>query len=330
MLPPTTMDRNRFTNHTVDLVDEYPLDDSEEEAMCLLRIPQNHVHDKHINLAPSNVKEAWEEAWGQGSGSADEYDLTPQFSSALHSRSHHASLEQEREQRQELQQQQPIATGNSVLSDGEQDLLDESVDWESIVAATSVLPNSPPTSSSHGISAPHLAMQATQQNRRNVKSPFVRPPFPEKVRDRCLVPGLSSQEILRTCFRTGVMINQTIACSKQQQSVVFELFARVLYSNREKLSRKQHFQFVDLFKDQQPFPSAVLADWKIGSQLDRQSSAFLSSTVGKASPKLCWCLCRPIKDPKAAIGWTYMVLTIKETSWDQIQWSKRIVCGEER
>ncbi|KAI1488178.1 hypothetical protein F5X96DRAFT_646747 [Biscogniauxia mediterranea] len=311
---------NPFTDCAINLDDEYPLDDLEEEAMSLLGTPQSSVHEKHI--PPSSVTKAWDHE----SRSAEEYDSTLQYSSPKPSSNRPANLEQ--------QSVQPLlAAGNGALSNGEQDLLDESVDWEAIVAATSALPKSSSSPSSPAIKASRMAMQETQVHRNVVKSPclsdrlrpFTRPPFPEKVRDRCSVPGLSSREVLRTCFRTGVMINQTVTCSKQQQKVVFELFARVVYSNRENLSRKQHFQFVDLFKDQQPFPSGILAGWKVGSQLDRHSSAFLDSSAG---PKLCWCLCRPIKDARAAIGWTYIVLTIKETSWDQIQWSKKVVCGE--
>ncbi|KAI0602108.1 hypothetical protein F4775DRAFT_538314 [Biscogniauxia sp. FL1348] len=306
---------SQFAGCAIDIDDEYPLDDLEEAAMSLLGTPQSCVYEKHI--PPSSVTKAWDHK----SQSAEEYDSTLQYSSPRPSSNHHANLEQ----------QPPLAAGKGALTDSEQDLLDEDVDWETIVAATSALPEPPSTLSSPAMNTSRTPMQETQGQRNVVEAsclsdrlrPFTRPPFPEKVRDRCFVPGLSSQELLRTCFRTGVMINQAITCSKQQQNVVFELFARVLYSNRETLSRKQHFQFVDLFKDQQPFPSGVLAGWKTGSPLDRHSSAFLNSS--SAGPKLCWCLCRPMKDPRAAIGWTYIVLTIKETSWDQIKWSKRVI-----
>ncbi len=130
--------------------------------------------------------------------------------------------------------------------------------------------------------------------------------------------------MLRTCFRTGVMINQAARCFDSQQDVVFELYARVTYSNRASLERRQHFQFLDLFKDLRPCPSGALVNWRVGSQLDRQSSAFLSMSNG---PKLCRCICKPIKDPIIPNGLYFAILSISETSWKQIEWRKMVVCG---
>ncbi|KAI1380365.1 hypothetical protein F4677DRAFT_257695 [Hypoxylon crocopeplum] len=154
--------------------------------------------------------------------------------------------------------------------------------------------------------------------------PFVRPPFPEKVRDRSVVSGLSSDTVLRTCFRIGEMINQATRCLNDHQEVVFELFARVTYSNRESLERKQHFQFIDLFKDQYPYPAGVFTNWRAGSQVDQQSAAFLGL---KDNPKMCWCMCKPVRDRKSPIRLTLVIMTIRETDWAHIEWAKRVVCG---
>ncbi|KAI1496669.1 hypothetical protein F5X99DRAFT_399520 [Biscogniauxia marginata] len=315
---PETVTIIQDSEHTLPLDDDYPLDDLEDEAMSLLAIAQNCVNEAH--MPPSSVTRAWD----HDSRSAHEYDSSLQYSSPLPSESYQVELKK-----------QVSAAKDSAPSDHDQDLLDEGVDWEAVFAATNILQRDPSIAPPQELRACQGATQETQiydtietlspSDSLTSLSPFRRPPFPEKVHPRCSVPGMSSQTVLRTCFRIGVMINQTMRCFNHHQDVVFELFARVVYSNRENLSRTQHFQFVDLFKDQQPFPSGVLTGWKIGSELDRHSSAFLSTNAG---PKLCWCLCKPVKDRKAAIGWTYIILSIKETNWDQIKWWKRVVCGE--
>ena len=77
--------------------------------------------------------------------------------------------------------------------------------------------------------------------------PFVRPPFPSLIVDRCPVSGLSGQTFLRTCFRIGEMFQAGSSCSAQKLNPVIELFARVNFSSREPGTTKQHFQFMDLW-----------------------------------------------------------------------------------
>ncbi|KAK5626118.1 hypothetical protein RRF57_001833 [Xylaria bambusicola] len=298
--------------------DSYGLNEiSDNDLIRLLAYDPDSVQENHI--PPSSVQ-----GWDHGSQSAAEYDPTLKFTPP------------------DPQESDRDAGAANNITDVRQDnavedLLDDDVDWNVVLAKTNVLQDASSVTSGFAIDASRCANMQVNTKREVSSSverssyetgpltAFVRPPFPDKVRDRPSVPGMSSDTVLRTCFRTGAMISQTACCHNHQQCVVFELYARVTYSSRETLSRKQHFQFVDLFKDQQPYPAATLANWRVDSQLDKDSATFLDTRGG---PRLCWCMCRPMKDPKAAIGWTYTVLKIREIGWEDIRWAKRIACGD--
>ncbi|KAI0113207.1 hypothetical protein F4814DRAFT_338728 [Daldinia grandis] len=295
-----------------DVQDEYPLDSDlmEEDMAYLLRAALDNAQEAHI--PPPSVAQAWD----RDSRSAVEYDSTLQHSSpnAL-SVSHIIDVTEDPNSNQD-------------------DLLDEDVDWNIVYTMTSIIPNGASSASLKDIANPSLHDQTTRtegivkcdarvEDTAPLK-PFVRPPFPEKVRDRSAVSELSPRTVLRTCFRIGELVNQAIQCLNHQQDVVFELFARVTYSSRESLQRNQHFQFIDLFKDQLPCPAGVLSNWRVGTQLDRQSAAFLGTRV---EPKLCRCVCKPRRDPKVAIGLTFIVTAIREIDWAHIILAKKTVCG---
>ncbi|ORY62543.1 uncharacterized protein BCR38DRAFT_525511 [Pseudomassariella vexata] len=295
------------------LPDDYPIDEFEEEDMIRLLEDTSAAVENH--MPPASVQQGWD----RDSRSADEYDPNLQFSS----RSNSSEIE-------------TMVTSSEIpaAEKCEDDLLDEEVDWGTVYAITSSIPKDPslvgsregettePLPRAEAQPAEHL-QQSIQPENSGPLSPFARPPFPERVRDRSSVPGMSSNTVLRTCFRIGEMISQSARCFNHQQEVVVELYARVTYSSRESLARKQHFQFVDLFKDRQPYPSGTLSGWRMNSLLDRQSQAFIN--IG--GPKLCWCLCKPKRDTKAAVGWAFEVLGIRETDWAQIRFAKAIVYG---
>ncbi|KAI0377002.1 hypothetical protein F5Y04DRAFT_265140 [Hypomontagnella monticulosa] len=296
--------------------DEYPLDDdiAEEDMVCLLDMASDKVQETHI--PPSSVTRAWD----QDSRSAGEYDQTLQYSSPL------PSSAQPRVPR-------PVGEARN-FSSGQDELLDEDVDWNAVYTMVNVSPRASSTAKTQGITHPlaeNQTIQAGELPKHNPEvgdamppKPFVRASFPEKVPDRCIVSGLSSNTVLRTCFRIGEMVNQIARCLNHRQEVVFELFARVTYSNRESLERRQHFQFVDLFKDQRPYPAGILSNWRVGSLLDRQSSAFLGISNG---PKMCRCVCKPRREPKVPIGLSLVVLSIREVDWTQVRLAKKMTCG---
>ncbi|OTB09538.1 hypothetical protein M426DRAFT_18176 [Hypoxylon sp. CI-4A] len=296
--------------------DEYPLDDDlmEEDMACLLDAGLGCVQEAHI--PPSSVTQAWD----HDSRSAAEYDPTLQYSSPQSASEKPTSSQ--------------LAEALHRPENNQDDLLDENVDWNTVYAMVSAISKLSSGVNSKDTTCPSQDYQATLTGKHVEQvshteneiclRPFARPPFPEKVPDRYTVPGLSSGTVLRTCFRIGEMVNQAAHCLNHQQDVVIELFARVTYSSRERLQRRQHFQFADLFKDQQPYPVGMLTDWRAGSQLDLQSSAFLPKS---AVSKICQCVCKPKKDPKAPIGLSLVVLGIREIDWTQIRRTKTIICG---
>lgn len=276
-----------------DIDDTYPLDEdiADDDIIQLLDCTSGLVYENHI--PPSSIQ-----GWHHESQSPMDFDPTLQHTPPD---PHHNNLK----------------ASEGVEVDALEDLLDEDVDWNAVLVNTNMIQQQAPTDSC-------LKTGVTGRISVTRLAPFLRKPFPESISDRASVPGMSSDTILRSCFRIGVMISQTVDCYRRQKDVVFELYARVTYSNREALTRKQHFQFIDLFKDQHPYPTATLTGWRPGSQLENDISSFLDTHDG---PRLSWCICKPVKDPKAAIGWTYTVLKIKEVDWEQIRWAKEVICG---
>ncbi|KAI0816198.1 hypothetical protein GGR55DRAFT_625883 [Xylaria sp. FL0064] len=300
-----------------DSSDAYPLEEdiADKDMIQLFTLPLMSVNENHI--PPSSVQ-----GWDHESQSAAEYDPTLKWSppDPPYADSSATAVEN------------LPATQKTRASE---DLLDEDVDWNAVLANANALQESSSVNScpesgvsecmNLNLSSKTFVNAGRYSGEAGPLTVFPRPPFPGKVRDRPSVPGVSSDTLLRISFRIGAMISQTAWCFNHQQDVVFELYARVTYSSRETLSRKQHFQFVDLFKDQQPYPAATLTNWRINSQLDTDSAAFLDTHGG---PRLCWCMCKPMKDSKAALGWTYTILKIKEIDWEQIRWAKAIICGD--
>ncbi|KAI8955397.1 hypothetical protein F4801DRAFT_529165 [Xylaria longipes] len=304
-------------DHWSDSSDAYPLDGdiADDDIIQLLTDTPGSVEENHI--PPSSVQ-----GWDHESRSATEYDPNLKYSPP--------DLEETETNAAKLE---PVLSNRQ--TEASEDLLDEDVDWNTVLVNMDTIqkdlsvnphPNLEiPKRGNTGMCAKKPGDFDSHPNELWPVTAFVRPPFPQKVRDRPSVPGMSSDTLLRTCFRIGMMISQTTYCFNHMQDVVFELYARVTYSSRERLARKQHFQFVDLYKDQQPYPAATLANWRMDSQLDKDSSVFLDTSGG---PRLCWCMCKPMKDSKAAVGWTYTVLNIREIDREQLHWAKRIICAD--
>ncbi|KXH42747.1 hypothetical protein CNYM01_03770 [Colletotrichum nymphaeae SA-01] len=204
----------------------------------------------------------------------------------------------------------------------EPDLLDEDVDWELVIKCAATAAGASPDREARMSIRGNTKVSLKEHSR---PAPLVRPPFPDKMRDRSVVVGLSSTTMMRTCFRVGELLNTQAKCSREKQDVFFELFARVVYSNRENVAKVQHVQLRDLFTDRQPFLSGVFRGWKSGGLVDDQSKVFLGPD-GKN--KLCRCLCKVSEDKKAAIGRSATLLSIRETTWDEVQWAMRIVARD--
>ncbi|KAK1636969.1 hypothetical protein BDP81DRAFT_216550 [Colletotrichum phormii] len=273
--------------------DDYDLEGFDEEELIQLL---EGTGDKPPCLAPSSVIQKMD----CDSRSASSFDSKLQFSEP--------------------------DTSTSAISPkadlAEPNLLDEDVDWDLVTECAATAADASPNQKS-GSSIDSNPKEA--QKECLSPAPFVRPPFPDKMRDRSVVVGLSSAMMMRTCFRIGELLNAQAKCSREKQDVFFELFARVIYSNRENVARVQHLQLRDLFTERQPFLSGVFKGWKSGGPVDDQSKVFLGPD-GKN--KLCRCVCKVSEDKKAAIGRSATILSIRETTWDEVQWAMRIVARD--
>ncbi|KAF6809240.1 hypothetical protein CSOJ01_07023 [Colletotrichum sojae] len=197
----------------------------------------------------------------------------------------------------------------------EPDLLDEDVDWDLVTASMGNSTTTPAVTCDAEPTTPAAALSP-------YSTPIVRHPFPANIRDRSVVVGLSTTVLMRTCFRVGELLNTYAKCAREKQDVVMELFARVTYSCRESAARTQHFQLRDLYTDRQPFLSGVFKDWKSGGSIDEQTKA-LTGHGGK--DKLCRCVCKMADDKKTATGRSAQILSIRETTWDEIHEALRIL-----
>ncbi|KAF2680879.1 hypothetical protein K458DRAFT_421220 [Lentithecium fluviatile CBS 122367] len=148
------------------------------------------------------------------------------------------------------------------------------------------------------------------------RKPIVRPPFPAPVRDRSPIIGLSSSLLLRTCFRIGEAINQACHAAKHGQKVMFELYARVLNSQRSEV--RQDFVFRDLFHDKPPYIKGVYdaAIWKSVQLYDYDSGRLLTEH------RMCRCVGTIKRDGKE---WVMVVLNAWEAKWEDVAWVEGIV-----
>jgi hypothetical protein len=148
------------------------------------------------------------------------------------------------------------------------------------------------------------------------RKPIVRSPFPTAVRDRSPIIGMSSNTVLRSCFRVGEAISQSCHAVKAGNNILIELYARVLSSERDDL--QQRFTFCDLFHAKPPYIQATYAAaiWK-SVQLFEYDSARLMQ-----QGRICRCIGTMKRNGK---DWAMTVLNIWEATWDDVQWVEGIV-----
>ncbi|KAL1610653.1 hypothetical protein SLS60_002323 [Paraconiothyrium brasiliense] len=150
------------------------------------------------------------------------------------------------------------------------------------------------------------------------RKPIVRSLFPDQVLDRSPIIGLSSRLLLRTSFRVGEAINQAGKAAKQGQNLMFELYARVISSERD--AAKQHFVFSDIFHERPPYLKGEYdaTIWKQVELFNYDSGRFLSKA------EMCRCIGQ-IKRNEKNKTWVMVVLNIWEATWEDIDWVAGIV-----
>jgi len=148
------------------------------------------------------------------------------------------------------------------------------------------------------------------------RKPIARPPFPVTVRDRSPIIGLSSNTLLRTCFRIGEVINQAHQAVKSGKHIVFELYARVLDSERD--DGGQHFTLCDLFHGKPPYLKASYDSklWRSVELFNYDSKRLLQQgRIGR--------FVGPMK--REGKEWILTVLNVWEATWEDIKWVEGIV-----
>ncbi|KAL5118615.1 hypothetical protein ACEQ8H_003466 [Pleosporales sp. CAS-2024a] len=148
------------------------------------------------------------------------------------------------------------------------------------------------------------------------REPIVRCPFPVAVRECSPIIGLSANTLLRTCFRIGEVINQAHQSDKLGQGVVFELYARIFESERDKTG--QHFTFCDLFHIKPPYVKGTYeaALWKPVRLFDYDGKRLLQQG------RMCRCMGTMKRDGR---DWIMRVLNIWEATWEDIKWVEGVV-----
>ncbi|KAL8920233.1 MAG: hypothetical protein Q9172_004586 [Xanthocarpia lactea] len=200
-----------------------------------------------------------------------------------------------------------------------------------ITPATSPVKEDAPSSPLITVSPPALANKGSENipqkisfNENGTAIPFIRPIFPDPVRDRSPIHGLSSRTLLRTCFRIGEALNAGSTALRTRTDAVMELYARVSYSHRPAGSVKQYFQFVDIFSpDKPPFLKGTYGLWKGVGIWDQDSKVFLGEE-GKG--KMARVVGRIEREEKTR-GLEMTVLSVWEVDWEDVGICKGHFCG---
>lgn len=161
-----------------------------------------------------------------------------------------------------------------------------------------------------------LTTRLLAANGDEVRKPFARQPFPKATRDRSPIIGMSSNTLLRTCFRVGEAINQSCQAGKTGSNILIELYARVLRSERDDM--QQCFTFCDLFHANPPYIQATYAAaiWKSVRLFEYDSARLLQQG------RICRCIGTMKRNGK---DWMMTVLNIWEATWDDVEWVKGII-----
>ncbi|KAL9123026.1 MAG: hypothetical protein Q9187_000417 [Circinaria calcarea] len=154
--------------------------------------------------------------------------------------------------------------------------------------------------------------------------PFARPAFPDPVRDRSPILGLSRSVALRTCFRIGEALNAASSAFQNSIDIVIELYARITYSKRDGNGLKRYFQFADMFRGElPPFLNGSYDVWK-GSDLWELDSSELLGENGKG--QIARAVGR-IKRDENTKTWKMTTLSIWKANWDDVGYAKGVVCA---
>ncbi|KAF2098235.1 hypothetical protein NA57DRAFT_77027 [Rhizodiscina lignyota] len=149
--------------------------------------------------------------------------------------------------------------------------------------------------------------------------PIVRAPLPKPIRDRSPIVGVTPSTLLRVCFRVGEALNVGAQAIREGNSVILELYARVISSYREAHTSKQHFMFADIWARRGPSIKGTYDIWKGSDLWDEDSKVFLDM---HGEEKLCRCIARMKREDHE---WRLAVLNIWQADWNDIEYVRGIL-----
>ena len=217
----------------------------------------------------------------------------------------------------DLQYSSPSPGSNQSNNPSDDSLLSHDVDWKPVRERTQIQrPISSTPSSNTKSNSQDFDPTPTPNITRISQSQLSEP-------GRRYTPDYSIGKVLlkpyKTFFGLQEMIDTKKSMYKNQPDVVFELYARVSYSSREKYQHKQHFQFRELLKDCPPYLNGVLTGFEVAGAVDLAAQKFLVGTR-KIGMK-CFCRSKLRPDKHSPSGWFIHVLAIRTTTWQEVRGS---------
>ncbi|KAK0385325.1 hypothetical protein NLU13_7801 [Sarocladium strictum] len=131
----------------------------------------------------------------------------------------------------------------------------------------------------------------------------------------CEAPTLTLLRPFKTFFRISDMLKTKSEMFKNQPKAIFELFARLVFTSRDRDHTQQYFQLRDLFANNPPYLSGTLATQGIGIAIDAAACELILPKYRNAK---CYCRCRMVPDETAVGNWTLEALEIRATDWKKI------------
>jgi hypothetical protein len=288
-----------------DSEDEFPVDDDLETEMAQLSMPDN-VYESLYSVRNENLQSSDTESVRFQLSSPTSHTLVGDNNAASNNRSVSES------------------SVDSVLYRGTVPRpLDDAGDWPS-VHEEHYRASTGEEYPAGAVPSPEILGQMislVESDERSPLKPFARPGFPSKVLDRSPITGVSSNIILRTCFRIGEALREAALCEGLGQDAIIELFARVMDSSHYITPSKLYFEFADLFHDRPPFIRGTLENNKISSLQETESRMLLG--VNGPAP-MVRCLGRLKRVITGPPGWMLHIINIRPTDWEEVRWTRQI------
>lgn len=156
--------------------------------------------------------------------------------------------------------------------------------------------------------------------------PFARPNFAPPVLDRSPILGVTKNLLLRTCYRIGELIREGGCCGNSGQDAIFEVFARVRSSSRERSggTTMQIFELADLFHAYPPYAKGVLENCKAYGLQEVESRQLLGEEGVGQMVRVVGRWKRGAEDRRR---WCLHVINIRASDWEEVRWTREMIAA---